>query len=134
MRRTFAHSGTMTITELLAKVARMQLHNVVIFSNDQTNFSNLTRAVNKAMPEYNVVSSAMQDMNYYAKDNKTVHITNRVIAVPADVIISFVGFMAGPARRNWFDSARKNIYYCQDMDNKIKKIIKKDESNFNYKR
>ena len=84
------------------------------------------------MPEYTVESDdhAIVNPDSYG----TIYVTTRVMGIRADLIISTAGFMAGPARKNWFNSAVKNIYYCQDIDNKIKKIIKRDESNFNYKR
>ena len=64
---------------------------------------------------------------------KNIFITKKVIPIIPDVIVSFVGFMTGPTRKMWFNLAKKKIYYCNDVDKKIKKAIKKNESNSCYK-
>lgn len=134
MRRSFVSSGSTTLTELLQKVKRLEYNNIVIFVTDQSSFRTCMESASKAMPDHNIVATSMKEPQCDFTSNKTVYITNRVVAVPADLIISMAGFMAGPSRRNWFNSATKNIYYCQDIDDKIKKQLKKDESNINYKR
>ena len=134
MRRTFINSDEVTLTELLHKVRRLDYDNIVLFVTEASNYAEYAKVIATVMPSYNIITldtalTAMPDPR-----KKTVYVTTRVIAGEVDLIISMAGFMAGPSRRNWLDSARKNIYYCQDIDDKIKKIIKKDESNFNYKR
>ena len=134
MRRSFVSSDHNTMSDLLKKVKQLEYKNVVLYIPDQTLFRESTAAIKSNLPEYSIVAPSSKDATYNFNSTKTVYITNRPIAVPADLIISTVGFMAGPSRRNWFNTATKNIYYCQDIDNKIKKQLKKDESNINYKR
>jgi len=133
MRRTFVSSDSTTMDELLEKVNQLQYHSIVLFVADQSIVSVYTHSIKRCMPGYDILTCS-DDMHPFASSNKSVVITHRVMARPADLIISLAGFMAGHARKNWFNSATKNIYYCQDIDNKIKKQLKKDESNINYKR
>jgi len=130
-RKSFINSDETTFEEMLHKVRRLNYNNIVLFVTDGSSILEYTKAIMHAMPEYNV-SSKQHDI--LTDSSKKIYLTSRVMAIPVDIIISTAGFMAGPSRKNWFNTAIKNIYYCQDIDNKIKKTIKKDESNLNYKR
>lgn len=131
MRRTFINSDETALLDVLQKVNKLQFEKIVMFIPDNTEAGNYIRAIRKAMPDYNVVAG---DPGMAMAEWKTVYVTTKAIAVQPELIISLAGFMAGPNRRRWFDLARKNIYYCQDIDNKIKKQLKKDESDIKYKR
>lgn len=131
-RKSFINSDETTFEEMLHKVRRLNYNNIVLFITDGSSIAEYSKAITHVMPDYNIISQA--GMLTGRGTAKKVFITTRVMAVPADLIISTAGFMAGPSRKNWFNTAIKNIYYCQDIDNKIKKTIKKDESNLNYKR
>ncbi len=134
MRRTFISSDSITFDELLEKVKQLQYHNIVLFVSDMTSHERYSKIIRKVMPEYDIMT-CNGDMHPFGSSNKSMVITHRVTPTyQPDLIISLAGFMAGHARKNWFNSATKNIYYCQDIDNKIKKQLKKDESNINYKR
>jgi len=134
MRRSFVSSDHNTMSDLLQKINQLEYKNVVIYMPAPSLFREVTASIAHRMPGYSIVTTSSNDATYNFNSNKTVYITSRVIAVPADLIVSTAGFMAGPSRRNWFNTATKNIYYCQDIDNKIKKQLKKDESNISYKR
>ena len=66
--------------------------------------------------------------------DRRIIMTNKVIPLVPDAIISTVGFTLGPNRKEWFRSARKNIYVCDSVNEKIKKITIKNERKFNNKR
>ena len=131
-KKCFINSDDVTFEELIHKVKRLRYKKIVLFLVDGSSTLEHMKDVARLMPEYTVESDdhAIVNPDSYG----TIYVTTRVMGIRADLIISTAGFMAGPARKNWFNSAVKNIYYCQDIDNKIKKIIKRDESNFNYKR
>jgi len=134
MKKTHINSNSVSLDELLEKVNRLQYHNVVLFVADQTIVSTYTNKIKKFMPGYDILA-ASGEMHPFGSSNKSVLVTYRVMPTfQPDLIISLAGFMAGHARKNWFSSATKNIYYCNDIDDKIKKQIKKDESNIYYKR
>jgi len=133
------------LRELLLKVNQLGFDNVVFFVID-TEIGELCRAIENLMPDYNITTTLatkleIESHTHYQKHNwshsphkkKEVIITNKTLPMRPDLIISFAGFMAGPSRRDWFGLASKLIYYCRDIDSKIKKIIKKDESNINDK-
>ncbi len=134
MRRTFINSDSTTIDELLTKVNQLQYHNIVLFVSDQSVVSIFEQSIKRCMPGYDIMT-CYGDMHPFASSNKSVVITHRVTPTyQPDLIISLAGFMAGHSRKNWFNAATKNIYYCNDIDDKIKKQLKKDESNIKYKR
>ena len=134
LRRSLINPDTMQMGEMLKKVNQLQYNTVALFVTNQEDIMDYSIQVSKAMPEYVIISSARNCNTVRQPKDKTIYITHKVTNETPDLIISMAGFMAGPARRNWFNSAVKNIYYCHDVDEKIKKQLKKDESNINHKR
>lgn len=68
------------------------------------------------------------------QSSPAIEVVSKIPPIVPDAIISTTGFMLGPNRKEWFRTAYKTIYYCNDIDPKIKKIIKKNESNLRNKR
>jgi len=102
---------------------------VVIYMANSIASSDEFDVVRKGMPGYSVTVCTDQTNITIDSNVNNVIITNKVLPIIPDVIVSTVGFMTGPNRRSWFNSATKNIYYCADIDDRIKKHIKKYESN-----
>ena len=69
----------------------------------------------------------------YDINSKNIVITNKVCPIVPDVILSTTG-ITGPLRRNWFSSAKTQIYYSMDVNDKINKKLKINESNIHYQR
>ena len=137
-KKCFVNSDSITLVDFLKIIDQLQYRSIIIFAPDQEKFPIYIDAIREAMPEYNIISQrdTIPDSSlYYNADyKKNIYLSSRVTTVPANLIISFAGYMAGSSRIDWFNSVTKNIYYCQDMDNKLKKQLKKDESNINNKR
>ena len=129
-RVSFISDAESTILDFLKQINRLDQQLIVLYVANSSIKQNTLDRIKQTMPEYNVMCCAEQtDILNIDSNIKNVIITNKVLPIIPDVIISNVGFMTGPNRRSWFNSATKNIYYCADVDDRIKKYIKKYESN-----
>jgi hypothetical protein len=121
MRRTFIDSDRTALIDVLRRINKLQFKTVVMFVLESGSIPAYIGVVREAMPEYNVVAADSENADMPLAPWNTIYVTSKVLPIQPDLVISLAGFMAGPNRKNWFNSARKNIYYCQDVDNKIKK-------------
>jgi hypothetical protein len=134
-RQSHINPSVESLNDLMLKVKQLDYDNVVFFISDQSEKERVFEAVKTIMPNYHVWTDFSVPLaNENKDDNKKITITNKIGAGSTDLIITFAGFMASQGRKAWFNNAVKIIYYCPDLDHTIKKIIKKDESNFNNKR
>ena len=114
------------MSELLRMVKRLQYENVILFtSGNNGQVNDFVSAIREAMPDYNIKAPGL--MQPASKSQKCVTITDKVLGQPAQLIISLAGYMAGPSRLHWFDHSAKTIYYCHDVDTKVKKKIEKEK-------
>jgi len=143
---TFIPTTEASFSTVLRKVQELDVDTVVVCSMDPVDeriiaYRDLKALCKSHMPEYNVIivdHAALSTVSATELDltthKKNIILTTRVVTVEPDVIISTVGFMNGSKRKTWFQSATKIIYHCVDVDNRIRKYIKKNEGNIHYKR
>ena len=130
-KETYINSNRVAIETVFEKLNQLG-ENIVVIDAPRESFSSLD--VEKYMPDYNLIIYDKNDHNISIDpDKKNIILTTSAIPVVPDIIVSFFGFMSGPYKRGWFNMSKKVIYYCNDVDKKIKRAIRENESNSSYK-
>lgn len=138
-RESWIDENKLPLQDLLKLLADLKYKKIIIYTqtgpedNEQWLMSAIDEA-KKQLPTYTFLTDRYSDIDVMHINRELIILTNKVLPTIPDVIISLTGFMIGPTRRQWFQSASKNIFYCNDIDDKIKKLIRKNERNFNNQR